>query len=147
MSDTGFTFDNTDLGSVAPADPGLDNSSFGDLAAGGGSFDLPSVPAFGAPSWLTPSGGSGAPLVPPVLNLPTSGNTGFTGLLNDLTTLVTSVYKGEAQVEAAKSATDIARARSNMTLQNIKGAPTIWTVLALGGGAIVLLELVKGSRK
>jgi hypothetical protein len=124
------------------------NAALTDVVDTSGLSDLPTVPAAGAPSWLTPStsSGAGAPLVPPVLNLPTTGNTGFTGLLNDLTSLVTSVYKGEAQVEAAKSATDIARARSGVTLQNIKTAPTIWTVLGLGAGALVLLELVKSGR-
>jgi hypothetical protein len=88
------------------------------------------------------TGGFSAPLVAPPLSLPLPTSTGVTGILSDLTKLVTGVYSGEAQITAAQSAAAIAKAKAANQLATIKTTPNIWLVLGLGAAAVFALEVM-----
>jgi hypothetical protein len=114
-----------------------DNSTFGDLP-------------LGMPSGFPVGGGSFADIfagaVTPPQNLPVPANGGISGFLGDLTSLVSKVYAGDAQLTAAKSASDLARARAANQLQTVKTTPNVWLVLGIGAAGLFALE-VMGRQK
>lgn len=87
-----------------------------------------------------------APLVAPVLNLPLPTSTGISGLLGDVTKLVTGAYASQAQITAAQSAAALAKAKAANQLQTVKTTPNVWLVLGLGAAAVFTLELMSAKK-
>lgn len=144
MSDIGF-----DVNTL----PQLDLSASGFPQVG----DLPMISAppdftFSAPpggfnfaDFFGAQGGGGAPLLPPVLNLASTGSTGLTGFLKDAADLATTIYQGEAQVAAAQSAGRVAQARTAQQIANLHAQPSPWLILGLLGAGFLALRLADGG--
>lgn len=100
-----------------------------------------SAPSFAVPTSDFSSVFPSTPLVPPVLNLPQPTSTGLSSLFSDATKLVTQGFTSAAQITAAQSAADIAKAKAANQLETVKTTPNVWLVLGLGAAAIFVLEL------
>lgn len=132
-----FDFSNVDLGDVGSSPfANLDTSGlFGNTPGGG--LDL---------SALLGSG-SDAPILSTPLSLPTTGNTGLTGLFRDITGLVQTAYAGEAMVNNLKLQNKIANARLTNQLETVRTTPNIWLVLGAGAVGLFALELMGNKRR
>lgn len=107
---------------------------------GGGGFDLGSI--FGPSDF--PTFDLGAPLVPPVMNLPASG-AGMNDLLTNLTRLIQVGYQGEAVVNQQKALNKIAQAQYANQLAVTRSTPTILLVLGIGAAGLVALKVLGGG--
>lgn len=141
MSDT-FAFDVNTLPNLDLSAPpgGFDWGQLGDLPA------VSSIPdfSFSMPGGLTFANlfgtGGGAPLLPPVLNLPSTGNTGLTGFIQDAANLATAIYRGEAQVAAAQSAGRVANAQTAQLIAQARNPLNPWLILGLVGVGFLALR-------
>jgi hypothetical protein len=114
-----FTFDD----STVPSFPQI-----GDLpAVSSTDFTLP------ADFFSNLFGSTGSPFVAPVENLPSTGSTGFTGFLSDAANLAASIYKGQAQVAAAKSAGQVAQATAARQAAASSLTPFLFLAIAAAG--------------
>jgi hypothetical protein len=138
MSDVYDTGDN--LGDSSFLDSSAANSNVADTGAPPAGYSTTSaIPGFTLTGSGDPSGVT-VPLVPPVLNLAQPAVTGVTGILGDLTKLVTGVYQGEAQITQAQSQAAIAKANAAKALQTAQTAPNLWLVLGIAAAGIFVLE-------
>lgn len=120
---------NVDLSSMGSMDAGSDPSLF--------DFSSLSLPDFSST------------LAPPVnLSSVLPGQTGGgSSFLSDINGLVSTVFQGQAQADAAKNAAALAAARQANQLQTIQTTPNVWLVASVVGvGAFVLLAMDKSAK-
>lgn len=103
--------------------------------------DAPDLSGLFTPSSVAPIGDLFGSVAPPQ-SLPLSGAGGFSGMIGDLTHLVSSIYQGDVQLTAARSASELARARASNQLQTVRTTPNIWLVLGIGAAGIFALQVM-----
>ncbi len=134
MSDT-FTSSFSDILANSPQVGDLPSFQPSDFAFSPGSFNFADF--FG--------NAGGAPLLPPVQNLPATGSTGLTGFLRDAAKLATTIYEGEAQVAAAQSAGQVAKARTAQQIANLSSQPSPWLILGIVGAGFLAFHALQGG--
>jgi hypothetical protein len=108
--------------------------------------DLPAVATTDfslPPDFFSNLFGGGSPFVTPVQNLPSTGSTGMTGFLNDAANLAASIYKGQAQVAAAKSYGQLAQVGA--ARQAAAASLTPWLFVAIAAAGFLALRSSDGG--
>lgn len=138
MSDA-FDFGSVDTSFLDTADSlALPPASGGDLF-GGANFSFPSITLPGSVADIF--GGVTPPTNLPISSAAATGG-GISGFLGDLASFTTKLYQTDAQLTAAKSAADIARAKSQNALETVKTTPNVWLVLGIGAAGLFALGVM-----